>query len=836
MDWATMSLLFPDRNGTWSATDDSRLSLDSSLKTGWLTSAHGLLLIGVGNPLLHQDYYSEYNGGSNAVYHLLTNQNENLGTSPGYWSIHFEGWGSNVIADRETFSLKFRPNGGSQVSFIVRSPVVTHTNCAYIGIERNGDDYAIHLYDKNGVKTAGTFATHVAGSLGMTMRSSAYTVWVGSNIGLQSIQTSGHWRSMLENLTLVEQASAFTTLDTKVANVINGSDPVTEFGATEVKIWRTLEDLTSAGLAAAPTATSDTLPAISVAAFSRVEVGSPIAAPDTQCVRLDEQKYNFYGLLGTETSTTIAVSGTYLGTVTNVEGRLVNKATDVVVQDWATLDTAVAGGTWSGSFTGVAAGEYYIELRPSNATANVYKGRNYHTVAYIFFWHGQSQLAIAWESKAALAGTYTPIENLPATARAYYVGRSDSSTQGDRVAFMRMSGQDDYGDALHSAQVEWERTNPGVPVVWVFAALPGQSLLQALNGDNGYIGDGTTWNSGIFTDLKLALGTDKVNVAYQWITSDISQVEEEYRNRILGWLFNEYSGAGTDYSGVLYNHFTDFFDASFGLALSVPARATTTVLDNFTADPVSDDYGSITEKRELQRALVAEWAADATKTGRYIVGPSVNDMHIEAAGGPHQPGIGEGAARYAGGTPRLGSRLGIAAAWLSTPTVYSPPTLGSASFTSTAKTAFSIPVSLGSFGAIKNGSGTSAVSGFEISADNGVIWNRKGFSAELSGNTVTITKTTGDWTAVPDEQLLWRYHSGGPYSYGTSYTAEADADILLALYGTAANENGLGIPVSSQIGAVSLAAEIPTGGIDGIASPVGLSVSGSVWSPIIFGP
>lgn len=794
-----MSLLFPDRNGTWSATDDSRLSLDITGDSGWLTDDYGLLLIGVGNPLLAQDHFSEYDGGTNHPMHLITNQNQGAYTSPGFWSVHFGAWAD--VGTAEVFSLRFRPNGGSQVQFYVESPVVTHTNCAYIGIERNGDDYAIHLYDKDGNKTAGTPKTHVAGSLGLTARSSARTVYVGSSSTLQATQTNGHWRSMMENLIRVEQTSAFTSLDTKIANIIaGGSDPVTEFGVANVKTWRTLEDLTASGLAAHPSATSDTLPAIQVAAFSRVEVGSPIACPAyADAVRLDERKYNFHGLQGNESSTTLSVTGTYIGTVTNVEGRLMNKADDSEVQAWTTLEAAVTGGTWSGSFANVPAGEYYIELRPSNATSNVYKGRNYHTVAYVMLMHGQSQMEIMLGSLSGLEDSYSFAESLPATAKGYYVGSSQHSTYGMRVSVARFSGEDDYPAGYQAAQVEWERYHAGVPVVWVDLAISGSSLLQWLTDDSGdKVGDGVTWNSGKLTDVRLALGTDKANIVYQWITSNLSTVEEDYRNLILGWLFDSYSGTGTDYSGPTYNHITDFFDASFGFVLSPPTRATTINADNYTADPVADDYGSITEKRELQRTLVGEWAADGTKTGRYIVGPAVNDMHIEAAGGPHQPSFGSEPLRYFGGVPRLAARLGIAAAWLADTTDYVTPTIGAPSFTSDAKTAFSVPVNTGSFGALKNGAGTATASGFEVSTDGGSTWNRKGFSEVISGNTVVITKDSGDWTGVAEGDLRVRYHKGGPYSFGTSYTAEADTAITHALYATAANEDGLGIPVDER--------------------------------------
>ncbi|MFW0778448.1 MAG: putative Ig domain-containing protein [Rickettsiales bacterium] len=787
-----MSILLPDRHGKLNATDDSRLEFDASDASlrGFLKDTYGVLIIGVGSPWLSQDFYSEGDGANSnfGVFELFGNITS---ASPGYVGLQFNSYAR--ASNASTFQFQFRPNGGSQGVLTVYSAAVTETNCAYVVVERSGDDYAIHLYDHLGVKTAGTPVTHASGSLGATLRSSAYTVYVGGMDAAFPVTTFPQWNNHLENFALVEQSSAFTSLDSKIQNIIQGGSVVSEFGVSNVKIWRTLKDLSASSLSAEPTATNDIYPSLVNPATSRASLGSPLGAVDTTAsCSITERKYNFVGIQGETITDDIPISGTYIGSVTSVECRLLDRDTLAEVVGWTVIDAAPSGGTWSGSFSGVSAGEYCMECRPSNAPSNVFEGRNPWVLAPIFLIVGQSQNAIALNAKSS---TIT-LDSVPSGFKGYQVGVNQNSTYGLQPYVMKAEDEDDFSDGPRYAQIEWERLHPGVPVVWVAHSHAGTGVQDwldddPLSGAYALFGDGVNWGTGLATDVRLALGTNKVNIILSWGTNDLPT--SDYGNRLEGYIFN----TGTGYTGASYKHLTDLYSSDFGFGHTPLTRAITVVTDNFTADPVADDYLNSANFREDQLSIIQAW--DAAKTNKFAYGPSVNDMVIEAVGGPHQPDEGEGQDAYIGGSPRLGARWGIAASYVRSSASYTLPSLpDEGTFTGAARSSFTLPVDVGSYGALKNSDATTDVSGFEISEDSGGTWNRKGFSVSYSGNTVTITKDSGDWSALADTVLRWRYHKGGPYSYGTNYTAEMRADINKALYAAAANEDGRGIPVTEK--------------------------------------
>lgn len=73
------------------------------------------------------------------------------------------------------------------------------------------------------------------------------------------------------------------------------------------------------------------------------------------------------------------VSGTYSGSPTNIEYRLVDHGTDTAVtgHDWQTLEASPTGDTFSASVTGIPAGGWYnVDVRFSNDTGTVANGAN----------------------------------------------------------------------------------------------------------------------------------------------------------------------------------------------------------------------------------------------------------------------------------------------------------------------------------------------------------------------------------------------------------------------------------------------------------------------------
>ncbi len=790
-------MILPDRSGLWDATDDSRLSFDMSdpALRGVLLGTHSAIILGVGNPTLHQDTYNERDGANfnNGIFGVFGNQSSN---SPGFAALDFNSYGrpDNAFNFKSRFTWRFVPNGGSQASLRAISEPVTLTNCAYVVVQRTGDDYAVHLYDKLGNKTAGTAVTHDLNSLGATFRGTAYTVFLGGK-ELTIPSVAGQQRAytgQLENFILLEQAVPFIDFDDKVKAIIQGASAVTEFGAAAVKVYRTLKDLSPASLSAVAAANLDVFPALVNPATSRSIVGSPLGAVNNVLsASIDEFKYNFAGVLATETTGTINLTGTFIGAATSIECRVLHLDDLSEEITWTTVDASPAGGVWQGQFTNVPLGEYCIECRPGNAPLTVFEGRNPWVVAYVFMWVGQSQMEIAFNTKTE---TLTLPDSVPAGFKSYVLGVNRNTGQGFMPYLLRPQGDLDFSDGLRYAQIEWERKFPGTPIVWVELCVFGSSVNAWVNNleiASGYdfFGDQATFLSGHVTDMKLLLRTAEANPIICWGTSDLTNVD--YEDQLKGYLVD----AGINHTGPGFSHLTDLFNPNMPIGLTPLTRSINSTADNFTADPVSDDELNVASFRENQPQILAD--INATEGNVLTVGPSVCDMLIETQGGPHPPPDTEGLTPYLGGGPRLGARVGITAAHMVLGNRVLPTLAATGRFNED-KTAFTIRINPGSYGAIINAEDSTVISGFELSEDAGAVFNRKGFTVTLGANRVTVTRDSGNWSALAEGALRWRYHSGGPYSYGLDFTAEMRADIDRALYATSDEENGRGIPVTQS--------------------------------------
>lgn len=767
-----MSLVFPERSG--SNGDDNRLSFDIGT-FAFLSDAYGVMYFECGNPLLYQDFYNEYQGGLNTISYLFGNRNS---ASPGYASIGFVLWGDDQgAAEAERFRLRVRPNGGLQNELIIYSETVTHDNCESIAVVRDNGSYAIHLIARDGTVTPGPFTLHRVDSAGLSLRSGERVACLG---GLASTATSSQgstmWRAQLGNFIGVHSATPFSNVNQSLTNLAQGVDPVTEFGASQVVAWRTLADISAASLSPEPTATSDTLPVLTTDPSNQIVVGSPISPVDpTVSVSVNEKKRNVFGLRANENLVDFEVDGTAIGSTGAVIGRLLSYPSLAVVQDWQTLDAAPTT-TWSGKFYNVAPGEYCIEVYPENAPANVYEGRNIWAAAYPMILFSQSQGQIAFNARSNIYTLSTP----DATAKAYVAGWSENSTKGSRSYIIRPENYFDYSDSLRYATIEWNRLHPGVPVMWMGLGVNGASVSDFLNNsvyDNGYkyFGDiGSGFNTGVATDMRLILRNDKASIINFQATSDLTN--PNYADEAEGLFLN--TGL---FSGPSYSHLSDLFP-NFTFGHMPLSRTISTALDNFTGDPVTDDVSNVSAFRDSQKALLESFGA--------YTGPALTDMTIEAAGGPHQPNDTEGLPAYLKGSPRVGSRYGLTAAYLLDPTPPVMPRLASrGQFTDGTQTAFTLYVYQGSYGALKNDDVSNEVAGFQV--ESGGVNNRKGFTATYDGQVVTITKDSGAWVN-PKVQ----YCKGGPLSYGTNYTTEMRADLLKLLYADGPEEGGLGVPIN----------------------------------------
>lgn len=87
----------------------------------------------------------------------------------------------------------------------------------------------------------------------------------------------------------------------------------------------------------------------------------------------------------------LTISGTYTETPTTIEYRIVEDGTSTEVKTWTLLDATPAGGTFSGTATGIAQGGWYnVQVRFSNDTGVTDNGTNKWGVGMIVAVYGQS--------------------------------------------------------------------------------------------------------------------------------------------------------------------------------------------------------------------------------------------------------------------------------------------------------------------------------------------------------------------------------------------------------------------------------------------------------------
>jgi carbohydrate esterase-like sialic acid-specific acetylesterase len=165
----------------------------------------------------------------------------------------------------------------------------------------------------------------------------------------------------------------------------------------------------------------------------------------------------------TSGTATVALSGTYTGTVGPIQARVKRASDNVAVTGWASLDAAPAGGTFSGSISVPTGGPYYAEVRDASDPNLLGTGNAGWMVGNIVVAYGQSNMSYLFihnsSPPAASSGT------------AYHNGTSWE-------AVPARNGAREFANAYVAGS--------GIPVGLIDASVFGQSLAYMSSGGAGY--------------------------------------------------------------------------------------------------------------------------------------------------------------------------------------------------------------------------------------------------------------------------------------------------------------------------------------------------------------
>lgn len=158
----------------------------------------------------------------------------------------------------------------------------------------------------------------------------------------------------------------------------------------------------------------------------------------------------------------VPVSGTYTGTPTAIQARVVLDGTSTEEVTWTTIDASPSGGTFSGNITTPTGGWYNVQVRFSNDTGVTDEGTNKWAIGAYILQVGQSQQEMLYSTSS------TP-PSLTAVS-SYYDVRS-----GDNIWKDYTAGNSSNGNGIITLANNLY-TNLGVPIFFIKASQGGSAL------------------------------------------------------------------------------------------------------------------------------------------------------------------------------------------------------------------------------------------------------------------------------------------------------------------------------------------------------------------------
>ena len=605
--------------------------------------------------------------------------------------------------------------------------------------------------------------------------------------------------------------------DAEWSAVGSGADPATVFGANLAAHYpmKGISDLakgsgsrTYAALTLAGTghiSTAPLRPTRSTTTAANGVMAMPlyrgyVHALDPVAVRAVANLSALQALTGTVSRDIIVI-----GAATHVEGRAIRKSDNLVVRDWVRCTASAATGKVAVLIPGVPAnaGELRFEFRREDDPACVAIGADDERVGIVaVIGPAQSQSAIALTDGST--PTLTPNAN---TSVSYCIMRGNSLLY-NPVDGGYLNKQNQLSDAMVAMAQYWDSLNCGVGLEIVALSVAGTNSTEWMYHKNSdgldYWGDNVNPSSGLVTATMLAKRKRVTMMVSSWHTSEqanylggsvgaISTIYGSVTPTELAWTerWNELFG-GVEKStadATERSQRNNFIDS--GLCIHQPwvvimpvSRAVAGAVASTTSQA-----NSIRAFRKVQHDY-AESGAGKHASVLASLGGYQLDVHLDSASTPHQHRTD------ARGNIRFALRFGHAIAHTSKASTINPRArLASVSGAATA--VLTVATTLVNGGSLTTNVNAAPIKGLEVSVDGGTSWSTESgavaFTPALSGNSVTLTKATGNWPAG----TLVRYLPGYPLSTGSLATDGAAIDGMLAE--TRADAVPAGISLSASV-------------------------------------
>lgn len=682
----------------------------------------------------------------------------------------FTGYG-NPGAAKGRFGFYCANGSGQSIGTIYSEVVPQTTERVLVAVIRSGSNAYIQVVDiDSGTVYAGAVAA-LGTMTGLTAAEMAVTsanLLIAASNSTNALSGNGFSGAIGKIL-----YANYAPSDAELQSIAAGADPITVIGAANIKYYRKLNGAAT-GLAPIAAASSDATTAAT--AYGTVEQGSSIIAVGN--ITLD-RKYHGYvkALVPGSNSAMMDFTGkfrTALAAADVVEARMLN-ADGTSATNWQSIAYVAAGATtYSGSLDVMKSTRFYMrEVRLRSDPTKSFISCEWVGVGYVLYGIGQSQVA-NMARQSLNFGYYGKVQcsyvSLPQVNGTYFTqvevsnGRTYTwETVGDgHFAFMNQFAE--FADAVFC--IGFEAKGGTSPIDWVNDSLTGYQ----------------------WTDFAAKYGfTGSKNISAvvaQWATSIIDGVATN--NTSPAW-DAVVKGVGVSAS----NHFLyEAMQAGARFALTPVSRHNASAAGPFDYS----NYSAAAYTAVNQEAWVAA-NSQLAAFGSYAIDVDLADQYHPL--------------NSLTGDVRMGYHMAIAAARACLLDRSVNPSITAGSFAwvaGTSNASFTFKATLPNGGQLKNGLGATSdagadktVKGVEVSLDAGATWSRSGFTATITGrDTVTVTKTTGDWSASV-ANFRARVLADGPFAYGTGATPLADGNTDATQYCMYDNfakcSNGLGLPI-----------------------------------------